>query len=480
MKPILQRTVHPVAAARPRLPHNIRSACAWFALLFLLTALAVIPTNAIAVTVKTVPAPKGVEVWLSEEHSLPMVAVSVSLPAGYAHDPQGKEGLSALTASLLDEGAGDLDAVAFRHALESRAIRFSASADRDYIIVRMQMLSAHVDEAFRLLAIALQRPRFDADAVERMRAALLASIRSDDENATAVAAKAWYRTYFGTHPYARNDKGTPEGLNAIAAGEIRSFAGTHIVRGGAKVSVSGDVAPRVVTKLISRVFAPLPARQPPRTPEPQSVGVPGTKIVPLNFPQSAAVFGFPGPRRADPDFLPAYIANYILGGGGFSSRLMDEVRDKRGLTYGIFTALADYRAAGIVIGRVESDKATMPQALDVVRSELERFARDGATETELADAKTYLIGSFPLNFDSNVQIASTLNGFQRTGLGPDYVDKRNALVQAVTLEQVNAAARKYFEPSRLTAVVAGTAAATNTAAPRKSPRRDIVPDNSRR
>jgi zinc protease len=155
-------------------------------------------------------------------------------------------------------------------------------------------------------------------------------------------------------------------------------------------------------------------------------------------------------------FIPTYVANYIFGGGGFSSRLMNEVRDKRGLTYDVSTELGDYRAAGILVGDLASDKTKIATALGVTKKVMADFAKNGATANELADAKTYLTGSFPLNFDSTVKIASTLNGFQRAGLSADYVAKRNDLINAVTIAQVNAAAKKYFEPSRLTIVVAGT------------------------
>jgi zinc protease len=154
--------------------------------------------------------------------------------------------------------------------------------------------------------------------------------------------------------------------------------------------------------------------------------------------------------------MPTFVANYILGGGGFSSRLMDEVRDKRGLTYGISTYLADYRASSLIMGSVQSDKGRILTALEVTKSELARFARDGATEKELADAKTYLTGSYPLGLDSNAKIARTLNGYQRQGLTPDYVEKRNAMIEAVTLAQVNAMAKKWYDPSKLVVVVAGT------------------------
>jgi len=435
----------------------------------IIVALLALIAPAQAMTVKTVPSPSGMDVWLSEEHSLPMVSISVALPAGSAYDPPGKEGLSAITSSLLDEGAGDLDAIAFRRALENHAIRFGVSNDRDYIVVQVQTLTANMNEAFRLLGLALAHPRFDAEAVERMRFAILAGLKEDEEDPSTVAGKAWFQAYFMGHPYAHDDDGTQAGIQAVTISDIKSFAASHLVRGRAKVAVAGDITPDALAKHIADVFGALSPNAPQATSKPTHAGAPGMKVIAMDVPQPSAVFGFPGPKRDEPDFFATYVANYIFGGGGFSSRLMNEVRDKRGLTYGISTSLADYRAAAIVVGTVASDKTTITSALDVTKQEMAKFARSGATEEELADAKTYIVGSFPLNFDSNAKIASTLNGFQRAGLPPDYVEKRNALIEAVTLEQVNTAARKYYDPGKMTVVVAGTPQKPAPGEPKKRP-----------
>jgi zinc protease len=177
-------------------------------------------------------------------------------------------------------------------------------------------------------------------------------------------------------------------------------------------------------------------------------GEPGTEIIEMEIPQPAVIFGFDGPMRHDPDFIPTYVANYILGGGGFSSRLMDEVRENRGLTYGISTGLQDYLSTALIRGSVQSDRTRVQTALEVTKEEIARFASEGVTEMELADAKTYLTGSFPLSFDSNTKIAGALNGFQRSGLGPEYVSERNNLIEAVTLEQVNEVAARYYRQPR--------------------------------
>lgn len=420
------------------------------------------PLAAEAITVKVVPGPTGVETWLSEEHALPMIAVNVSLPGGSAYDPSDKPGLASLTASLLDEGAGDLNSDAFKQALESKAIKLSASAERDFLVVSLTMTTENADEAFRLLALALAHPRFDGDAVERMRASLLASLKQDEQNPSQIASKAWFATYFGTHPYARPSGGTVSGLNGIKIDDIKSFAADHLVRDRAKVAVSGDISETQLRKYLQQVFLALPAKPVPALAR-VSDGKPGSQTLPSDQAAPVAMFGLPGPMRSDPDFIPTYVTNYILGGGGFSARLMDQVRDKRGLTYGIYTALADYRSASIILGNVQSDKGKILTAIDVTKEEMVKFAKDGVTAKELADAKTYLTGSFPLTFDSNAKIARNLNGFQRSGLTADYVVQRNAMIQAVTLAKVNEMAKKYYDPSRLVVVIAGTPAAPTPA-----------------
>jgi zinc protease len=417
-----------------------------------------LPASAEAITIKTVPGPAGVETWLSEEHALPMIAVSISMPGGSAYEPKGKEGLASLMASLLDEGAGDLPSAAFKQAVESRAIRISAQADRDHLVVSLTTLTENAPEAFRLLALALSKPRFDSEAVERMRASMIADIKQEEQRASRVAVKAWFGAYFGDHPYGRPDSGTAASLETLSIGDIKEFAASHIVRGNVKIAAAGDITEAQLRRYLQETIAPLPARQATPIARLAAPGKPGMEILPRDEAAPVAVFGLPGPMRLDPDFIPTFVANYIFGGGGFSARLMTEVRDKRGLTYGISTQQVDYRSAAIIMGTVQSEKSKISTALEVTKSEMARFAKDGATEQELADAKTYLTGSFPLTLDSNAKIARTLNGFQRSGLGPDYVEKRNGLIAAVSLNQVNAMARKYYDPERLVVVVAGTPA----------------------
>lgn len=396
-------------------------------------------------------------VWFQEDHTVPVVAVSISLPAGSVYDPSTKPGLAALSAYLFNEGAGNLNATAYQSELASRAIQLTLSPDRDYFTLSFLTLTANAKDAFRLVGLALQRPRFDADAIARVRAQMLQSLQQEGEDPAEVASRRFYEVFFQGHPYAHEVGGTPAGLNAITAGDLRTFARAHWVRGGTKIAVAGDIDAATLTSLLKAAFDPLPANPPPSPPRVARFGGPSATVVPMAVPQLAAVFGLPGILRSDPDYLAGYVANQIVGGGDFSSRLTNEVREKRGLTYGVATNFGDFRGAGYIIGDVASKRESMSESLAVIRDVLKVYAKDGPSETELDDAKTYLTGSYPLAFSSNAGIAAQLNSFQRDSLPLDYVSRRNSLINALTLEDVRRAARRLFNPARLTVVVAGTA-----------------------
>ena len=424
------------------------------AALFLLVPLA----PAWAVNVQVLHPAKGEDVWFVEDHTVPMIAISAAFPAGSAYDPQGKDGLAAFAAYLLDEGAGAMRSTAYQTALSNRAIRLSASPGRDYLVVSMVTLSSNAKEAFRLLGLALAKPRFDDDAVTRVRTQIISSLKQDEEDPDSVAAKAFFKMFFAGHAYGHSISGDESTIAAIDAAGLKQFAAAHWVRAGLKVAVSGDVDPVTLKALLGSAFGALPGNAPAQPQWVSHMGAPGVHVVAMPIPQPTAVFGLPGLLRKDKDFIPAYVANYILGGGGFASRLTQDVRVARGLTYDIDTSLDPYRRGGLVIGQVASKKGSMRDTIDVIRATMKKFADEGPTAKELADAKTYLTGSFPLAFASNAGIAAQLNAFQMAGLPVDYMDKRNSLINAVTRDDVKRAAKRLFNPDRLTFVVAGSLA----------------------
>jgi zinc protease len=451
---------------------SLRRAAQTFAGLGVLLALATAP--ACALDVQTLAAPRGEQVWYVSDHTLPMIAMTVAIPAGSSYDPQGKDGLASFAANLLDEGAGRLDSDSFHTALAVRAIKLSISPDRDFLIVQLVTLTDNAKDAFRLLGMALAKPRFDADAIQRVRAQILSTLQQEDEDPSDVANKAFYRTYFHDHPYAHPVNGTPATIAAIGAGDLKAFAATHWVSAGLKVAVSGDVDPATLNQLLRSAFGGLPNKAPGPPPMAVHVGQPGVQVIAMDVPQPTVIFGMPGFLRTDRDFIPGYVANYIVGGGGFASRLTDQVREQRGLTYDISTSLDDYRRGGVLVGEVATKRGSVRQTIDVIRSTLRDFIANGPTDKELADAKTYLTGSFPLAFSSNVDIAAQLNTFQRSDLPVSYLKKRNDLMNAVTSDDVMRAARRLFNPDAMTVVVAGSLGESGPAAKTNVPQRPAV------
>ncbi len=324
------------------------------------------------------------------------------------------------------------------------------------MVISVVTLSENAPLAMHLLQVALTHPRFDAEAVTRVRAQMIQGIQEGNSKPPTVAQRAFAKAFFNGHPYGRPTDGDVASLSAITVEDLRGFVKSHWVRGGLQIAVAGDISGPAAQKLLGDTFRPLSSVTPPPLPDIGRLGNPGVHVLPMPVPQPTIEFGLPGIMRADPDFIPGYVANYILGGGGFSSRLTDEVRVKRGLTYGINSSLASYRKASVMVGAVATRADAVRQTIQVVKDTLGEFAANGATQTELDDAKTFLTGSFPLTFASNAGIASQLGTFQRQGLDIGYVARRNALIQAVSLDDVKRVSKRLFDPARLTVVVAGT------------------------
>ena len=413
------------------------------------------PLAAQAADVKSVNMGKGMEVWFQEDHTLPIIAMTIALPAGSGYDPADKAGLASFAAALMDEGAGPYSSDAFQTALSDRGIRFSASPDRDWTTVTLVTLKENAKDAFHLLGVALSKPHFDNAAIARVRAQILASLQFDQEDPSSIAAKVFFMRFFAGHSYGHPVNGYMKSVAAITRADLVNFARNHWVRGGMHVAVSGDVDEATLKTLLSSAVHALPQKAPPPIAAVRHMGAPGTKLVPMPVPQPNIVFGLPSLPRKDKDFIPLYVANYILGGGGFSSRLTTEVREKRGLTYNISTSVNTLVHAGYFAGQVATKAGSVDDTVKVIRKTISDFAANGATQKELDDAKTYLTGSFPLAFTSNTGIAAQLNAFQDAGLPISYLKKRNALINAVTLDDVRRAAKRVWSNPKLTFVIAG-------------------------
>jgi zinc protease len=406
--------------------------------------------------IQTVKSPKGIEAWLIEEHSVPLIALQFAFDGGAAQDPLDKLGLADFLSTMLDEGAGDIRSREFQSHLDEMAIKLDFDATHDAFTGSFQTLSRNRDRSAELLRLALNEPRFDADAIERMRAALTSALKMDEKDPDKIASRAWFEAAYGDHPYGRSEKGTLEGLKAVTRDDLVAYRRNVFARDGLTIAVVGDITADELSQLLDKVFGDLPEHgklQP--VPEVTALKAATRTVVPMDNPQSVVQFGNQGLKREDPDFIPAYILNYILGGGGFSSRLMDEVREKRGLAYSVYSYLYPFDHGGVFLGGVATKNEAVDQSIEVVTKELRRIAAEGPSAGELDDAKRYLTGSYPLRFDSSAKIASQLLLIQMDDLGIDYIDKRNHLVESVTLDQIKAVAKRLIRPDELIITIVG-------------------------
>ena len=403
--------------------------------------------------VEEVVSATGVRAYLLREPTIPFLSLVLHFRGGSATDPAGKEGLANMTAGLLDEGAGPHDSQAFRTELEDNAIRLSFEADRDGITGELRTLTATRAHAFELLRLALTEPRFDVEPVERVRSQILSDLRRRESDPDYLASRAWFAAAFSGHPYGRPTRGTPESVATLSAEDCRSFIGGRLARDRLRVGVAGDITAAELAPLLDSTFGDLPLGRPlPLVPS-VLPRVGATEILRLAIPQSVVTFGHAGLERHDPDYYAGYIANYILGGGGFASRLLEEVREKRGLAYSAYSYLYELDQAPLWLGGVATNNQQVGQSIAIVRQELRRMAMGELDETDLANARTYLTGSFPLRLTSNDQIAKTLLGMLVHELGRDYLERRNDLVEAVTLADLRRVAARLFSGELLVSVV---------------------------
>jgi zinc protease len=409
---------------------------------------------AAATTIDRVVSSAGIEAWLVQDASSPLIAFNFAFRGGSAQDPADKAGVAHMAVALLDEGAGDLDARAFHVRLEAKAIELSFAAGRDHISGSVRTLVEHRGEAFHLLKLALTAPRFDADAVEKIRAQILASLRRETTNPTDVAYRSWWATAFPGHPYGRPTKGSLETIPTITPADLKAFTQRVFARDKLKVAIVGNIDAAAAGALVDEVFGALPAKaQLESIPAANPQGLGRVVAVDLDVPQSVLVIGGSGIPRRDPDFMAAYIVNHILGGGSFSSRLYREVREARGLAYSVYSTLVPMEYAALFMGQTATRADRAGQTLELVEQEIRRIAAEGPTAEELAKAKSFLKGSFALRFDTSSKIASQLVAIQLDDLGIDYINRRNDLVDAVTLADVQRVAKRLLDGGMLVTLV---------------------------
>lgn len=415
-----------------------------------------LPEQAQAMKIQEITSPGGIKAWLVHEKSVPIISMNFGFKGGASQDPADRVGLSYFVSGMLDEGAGDLTSVQFHERMEELAIKISFDTTRDVFSGNMRTLSENKADAFEMLRLALTEPRFDDDAVERIKSQILAGLKFDENDPSKVAAKAWFKTAFKDHPYGRPTKGTTTSVQAISGQDLKGYVSRVIAKDTLSIAVVGDIGAEELGALLDKTFGSLPEKADlSAVPEAEAPKGPVVEIVPMDVPQSVAEFGMAGLKRHDPDFIPAYVLNYIIGGGGFSSRLTEEVREKRGLAYSVYSYLYPFDHGAAYIGNVATQNKDMGQSLEVIQSVLDDIVANGPTADELKNAKQYLTGSYPLRFDTSSKISSQLLWIQIEGLGVSYIDERNAMIEAVSAEDLKRVAQRLIESNGLIVTIVG-------------------------
>jgi len=423
-------------------------------LLVALTLLAALPARA-QVDIREVTSPGGITAWLVEDHSIPFVALDILFAGGTSLDPANARGATYMMTGLLEEGAADMDNAEFAARSESLAAYFGFDTGRDSINVTARMLTENRDEAVDLLRAALVEPTFAPRAIERIRAQVVSIIDSNANDPGEIASSTFYARAFGDHPYGSAQEGTTDSVNALTRDDILAAHRGALARDRVHVGVAGDISAEALGLLLDRLLGDLPETGAPMPEDAPYALEGGVTVVDYPTPQSTAFFGHRGLERHDPDFFAAYVMNQILGGGGFRSRLMEEVRVNRGLTYGISTFLVLFDHGPMMLGQFASSNDLVADAVEVLRAEWADMAENGVTADELAAAQTYLTGAYPLRFTGNGTIAGILAGMQIDDMPITYINTRNDNIRAVTQEDIARVAARLLDPEGLHVVVVG-------------------------
>jgi zinc protease len=410
-----------------------------------------------AVNVDVVTSPRGLKFWLVRSHAVPLVSLEFAMRGGAAQDPEEKAGLGALMAGLLDEGAADLDSQAFHRALDEKAVEMSFHCDRDHWSGRMRTLVKNLDRAGDLLRLAVNAPRFDEEPFERVREHMNARLRHDANDPATLANRNWKAKSFPHHPYGQPADGTLETLARIERTDLVNAAKRGIARDQLLIAVVGAIDEDGAAALVDKAFADLPANGKLKTvPEAAFAGLGATEVIDLDVPQSTIRFGRPAIKRDDPDFIASIVAAHVLGGSGnMTSRLFREVREKRGLAYTVFGSFYALEHGAYFYGGTTTKNERARESFDVASAEIRDVALNGLNEEELEKGKTYLIGSYPLRFDTSTKIASQLVHIQLERRAPEWLVERNREIAAVTMESVKRAAHRAFGDGSLHTTVVG-------------------------
>lgn len=400
----------------------------------------------------------GVQLVLATQSSVPMVAIACLVDGGARLDPPGKAGLAGLTASLLGEGTKGRSSQEIARLVDSLGASLRTSAGQDWIEVGATVLARDFETGVDLIARSLREPTFPPEEVSRIRTEVLGELKASDDNPHMVAQRAFRKATFGNAPYGHPVDGTPEAVKRLSREDVVAFHRREIVPGRTLCAMVGDVSVERMREVATRLLggweaAGTPAAEPSPAPTPPA----RTVLVDMPVTQANIAIGQIGVARSSPDYFPILLMNHVLGGGGFTSRLMQKIRTEGGLAYGVSSSFASTRLPGPFQVVLQTKVASVAEAIRLVRGEIRRLHDEGATAEELEAAKDFLTGNFALRLDSSSKLAGFLAQVQYFGLGDDYVARYAERVRAVTVADVRRVAVEHLHPDALVEVVVGPA-----------------------
>lgn len=427
----------------------------WIACLSL--AIALLPVFAVAAPLaERQVLDNGLTLLVASRRALPIVTVNVTVEAGSLWEPEAQAGLAYLTASLLTRGTASLTATQIDEAVDFIGASLSSGADRDSSDLSLSVLRKDLPTGLKLLADVLLHPAFHHGEIARKVQEIRAALRKRQEDPGEVALEAFNELVFGRHPYGRPLEGTDESLSSITRDEVVRFYRDHYSPERTIITVVGDVEPKEITAQLRELFNPWPKRKgaAERAGEPVRLrGKAFVKKIDRGVTQANIILGHQGIRRDNPDFYAVTVMNYILGGGGFSSRLVERIREEKGWAYDVHSYFSPGLERGAFQVGLQTKNENAGPAVGEVLRELRRIRDQGVTDQELADAKAYLTGSFPLRLDTNSKLAGLISTVEYYKLGLDYADRYRTLIEAVTKEEVLRVARAYLTPDQYVLVV---------------------------
>jgi zinc protease len=405
-------------------------------------------------------ASNGITVLVVEQHALPIVQLHALVKSGSAQDPPGKAGLANLVAGLLDEGTATRSPKQIAEEIEFVGGSLAAKAAEDFTTASARILKKDLKLGFELLADILLRPAFPEAELERVRSLTQAEILSEQDDPGMVASKAFNQMVFDSHPYRWPVVGTAESLATISRADVQAFYAREYLPNRTILAIVGDVTVEEARRMVEQYFGTWKPSEAAafKTGSPAPLAKPVTKIIEKDLTQATIILGHEGISRTNPDFYPVLVMNYILGGGGFSSRLMDEIRDNQGLAYGVVSAFHAHLMPGAFLVSVQTRNEAANQAIAGVLREITRMRETPVSDEELADAKAYLMGSFPLRLDTTAKLAEVVGQVEFYGLGLEYFTQYPRWIEKVTKEDVLRVARQYLHPDRYALVLVGNAA----------------------